>query len=183
MKDEKALSLVEALLFASPDPLTVDNIAEASGLSRERIRQVLSSLASSYESGQRGFRMMEVAGGYQLRTDVRFAEPISRLVKARSRRRFSRSSLETLSIIAYRQPVTRPEVEFIRGVDSGAVIKTLLSQTMIRVLGRKEAPGRPILYGTTRYFLEYFGLRDLESLPTLEEVTELLEEENTVEGD
>ena len=94
----------------------------------------------------------------------------------KSRRRFTRSSLETLSIIAYRQPVTRAEIEHIRGVDSGGVLKTLLTQAMIRILGRKEAPGRPILYGTTREFLEYFGLRDLESLPTLEEVAELLEE-------
>ena len=91
----------------------------------------------------------------------------------------TRSSLESLSIIAYRQPVTRAEVEHIRGVDSGAVLKTLLSLTMIRILGRKEGPGRPILYGTTREFLEYFGLRDIESLPTLEEVTELLEEGET----
>ncbi len=88
----------------------------------------------------------------------------------------TRSSLESLSIIAYRQPVTKAEIEHIRGVDSGAVLKTLLSLSMIRILGRKEAPGRPILYGSTREFLEYFGLRDIESLPTLEEVTDLLEE-------
>jgi len=87
--------------------------------------------------------------------------------------------LESLSIIAYKQPVTRAEIEYIRGVDSGAVLKTLLSLSMIRILGRKDAPGRPILYGTTREFLEYFGLRDIESLPTLEEVTELLEDGET----
>ncbi|MCK5351956.1 SMC-Scp complex subunit ScpB, partial [bacterium] len=118
----------------------------------------------------------EVADGFQLRSDPRFSAQIGKLFAARSRRRMTRSSLESLSIIAYRQPATRAEVEHIRGVDSGAVLKTLLSLSMIRILGRKEGPGRPILYGTTRDFLEYFGLRDIESLPTLEEVTELLEE-------
>ena len=169
-------AVLEALLFASSKPLSMDNLSESSGWEKKEIRESLKALKDEYEAQGRGFTLEEVAGGFQLRSDPRFAEQVSKLFASRAKRRFTRSSLETLSIIAYRQPVTRAEVEQIRGVDSGAVLKTLLSQVMIRVLGRKEAPGRPILYGSTREFLEYFGLRDLESLPTLEEVAELLEE-------
>ena len=169
-------AVLEALLFASSKPLNIDNLSEASGWEKNEIRESLKALKDEYEAQGRGFTLDEVAGGFQLRSDPRFADQVSKLFASRAKRRFTRSSLETLSIIAYRQPVTRAEIEQIRGVDSGAVLKTLLSQVMIRVLGRKEAPGRPILYGSTREFLEYFGLRDLESLPTLEEVAELLEE-------
>ena len=177
MNDDRNRALIEALLFASARPLALDTIQEVSGLERTVIRRVMEQLEGEYRSEARGFSLEEVAEGYQLRSKVDFAEVIARLHQIRSRRRFTRSALETLSIIAYRQPAARSEIEHIRGVDSGAVIKGLLSQGMIRILGRKEGPGRPILYGTTREFLEYFGLRDLESLPTLEEVTELLEEE------
>ena len=173
-------ALIEALLFASSRPLFVENLVEVSGLVKPGVREILTELMEEYESQGRGFILAEVGGGYQLRSLPVYSEQIARLLKARTRRRFTRSSMETVSIIAYRQPVTRAEIEQIRGVDSGAVLKTLLTQAMIRVLGRKEAPGRPILYGTTREFLEYFGLRDIESLPTLEEVTELLEEEHGV---
>lgn len=169
-------SVIEALLFASSRPLTLENLAEITGLVKPGIRELLEELRVEYEGRGGGFGLIEVAGGYQLRTLPEFSEEVAKLFQVKSRRRFSRSSLETLSIIAYRQPVTRAEIEHIRGVDCGAVLKTLLTQAMVRVLGRKEAPGRPILYGTTREFLEYFGLRDLESLPTLEEVTELLED-------
>lgn len=167
-------AVVEALLFASSKPLSIDNLFEASEIDKEELKEILAALQEEYSSDSRGFSLEEVANGFQLRSDPRFSTQIGRLFAARSRRRITRSGLESLSIIAYRQPVTKAEVEHIRGVDSGAVLKTLLSLTMIRILGRKEAPGRPILYGTTREFLEYFGLRDIESLPTLEEVTELL---------
>ena len=177
MVSDNSRALVEALLFASSKPLSIDNLSEASGLEKAGIREILSALKEEYSSRSRGFSLEEVAEGFQLRSDTRFSAQIGKLFAARSRRRMTRSSLESLAIIAYRQPVTRAEIEHIRGVDSGAVIKTLLSLSMIRILGRKEAPGRPILYGTTREFLEYFGLRDIESLPTLEEVTELLEEQ------
>ena len=180
-KDHK--SLIEALLFASSKPLTLENLAEASGLVRPGVREILTELIQEYEEQGRGFGLYEVAGGYQLRSLPSFSENIAKLFQVKARRRFTRVSLETLSIIAYRQPITRAEIEHIRGVDSGAVLKTLLTQAMVRVLGRKEAPGRPILYGTTREFLEYFGLRDIESLPTLEEVTELLEENVEAESD
>ena len=184
MTADKQRAVVEALLFASSKPLPLDILKEASGLEKADLKKILNSLAEEFASGNRGFTLEEVAGGFQLRSDPRFSDQIGKLFASRSRRRMTRSSLETLSIIAYRQPVARAEIEHIRGVDSGAVLKTLLSLTMIRILGRKEAPGRPILYGTTREFLEYFGLRDIESLPTLEEITELLEEEEKhVEGE
>ena len=176
MAADKRKAVIEALLFASSKPLSIEDISEASGLEKAGIRKVLTALQEEYAPEQRGFSLEEVAGGFQLRSDPRFSAQIGKLFASRSRRRMTRSSLESLSIIAYKQPVTRAEIEYIRGVDSGAVLKTLLSLSMIRILGRKDAPGRPILYGTTREFLEYFGLRDIESLPTLEEVTELLEE-------
>ena len=176
MTTDNRRAVVEALLFASSKPLSIDNLSEASGLDKAELEEVLAALQGEYTSDSRGFSLEEVADGFQLRSDPRFSAQIGKLFAARSRRRMTRSSLESLSIIAYRQPATRAEVEHIRGVDSGAVLKTLLSLSMIRILGRKEGPGRPILYGTTRDFLEYFGLRDIESLPTLEEVTELLEE-------
>ena len=176
MTTDNRRAVVEALLFASSKPLSMDNLSEASGIDKAGLEEVLAALQGEYTSDSRGFSLEEVADGFQLRSDPRFSTQIGKLFAARSRRRMTRSSLESLSIIAYRQPATRAEVEHIRGVDSGAVLKTLLSLSMIRILGRKEGPGRPILYGTTRDFLEYFGLRDIESLPTLEEVTELLEE-------
>jgi segregation and condensation protein B len=176
MSNDKRTAVVEALLFASSKPLSLDVLTEASGIEKPALREILTRLQEEYASGKRGFSLEEVAGGFQLRSDPAYSEQIGKLFAAKSRRRMTRSSLETLSIVAYRQPVTRAEIDHIRGVDSGAVIKTLLSLAMVRILGRKEAPGRPILYGTTREFLEYFGLRDIESLPTLEEVAELLEE-------
>ena len=176
MSDQRDRAVIEALLFAASRPLTIEILAEASGWDNKQIREAVEGLKGEYEAQGRGFTLDEVAGGFQLRSDPRFADQVSKLFTSRSRRRFTRSSLETLSIIAYRQPVTKAEIEQIRGVDSGGVLKNLLSQVMIRILGRKEAPGRPILYGSTREFLEYFGLRDIESLPTLEEVAELLDE-------
>jgi segregation and condensation protein B len=176
MTADNRKAAVEALLFASSKPLSIENLSEASGIEKAGLNEILAALGEEYSSDSRGFSLEEVAGGFQLRSDQRFSDQIGKLFAARTRRRMTRSSLESLSITAYRQPVTRAEIEHIRGVDSGAVLKTLLSLSMIRILGRKEAPGRPILYGTTRDFLEYFGLRDIESLPTLEEVTELLDE-------
>ncbi|UCF30196.1 MAG: SMC-Scp complex subunit ScpB [bacterium] len=177
MARKKDAALIEALLFSSVKPLDLEILREVTGLDKNAISRILTDLAAACDEEGRGVVLREVAGGYQLRTRPEHADGIRRLHQARPRRRFSRSSLEALAIVAYRQPVTRAEVEHIRGVDCGAVLKTLLSQGMIRILGRKEVAGRPMLYGTTREFLEYFELRDLESLPTLEEITELEGEE------
>jgi len=169
-------ALLEALLFASSKPVTIDVLADVSGVDSKEAVTVLEGLANEYRKEGRGFELLEIAGGYQLRSKELFSGHITNLFQKKARRRFSKSGLETLAMVAYRQPVTRAEIEELRGVDSGGVLKTLLSLDMVKVLGRKETPGRPILYGTTREFLEYFGLRDLESLPTLQEVTDILEE-------
>ncbi len=182
MKNDRNKALIEALIFASPRPLSTEMIQEVTGVNRDKILEGIQYLSADYEESMRGFYLEEIAGGYQIRTRPEFAVQVGKLFLARAKRRFSISSLEALSIIAYRQPVLRSEIENIRGVDSGGVLKTLLTQGMVRVLGRKNAPGRPILYGTSTEFLEYFGLRDIESLPTLQEVVEL-EPTDEVGGD
>lgn len=173
MMEKSGKALIEALLFASSKPVTADILQEITGLSGETVRETLVALAGEFDAEDRGIALKEVAGGFQIRTRPEFSEQISAMYRSRPRRRLSRSSLEALAIVAYRQPVTRSEIENIRGVDSGAVMKTLLVQGMIRILGRKESPGRPMLFGTTRDFLEYFELRDIESLPSLEEIADL----------
>ncbi|NOY86950.1 MAG: SMC-Scp complex subunit ScpB [Deltaproteobacteria bacterium] len=171
--DKNGKALIEALLFASSKPVPVDVLQDVTGLPDRTVREALLALAGEYDAQGRGIALKEVAGGFQIRTKPEFSRQISAMYQSRPRRRLSRLSLEALAIVAYRQPVTRSEIENIRGVDSGAVMKTLLVQGMIRILGRKESPGRPMLYGTTREFLEYFELRDIESLPSLEEIADL----------
>jgi segregation and condensation protein B len=166
-------SVVESLIFVSEDPISFDRLCGIlSEYEREDIRQALDKLLVDYDNPQKGIVLAEVAKGYQFRTREENGEFIRRLVKTRMAR-FSQSALETLAIIAYRQPITRAEIEYLRGVDSGGVIKTLLEKKLIRILGKKDIPGRPLIYGTTREFLEVFGLRDLKSLPTLREIDEL----------
>jgi len=180
---------VEALIFVSEAPLKLERIAEILEVGRDAVREAVSAVAARHEVAQSGLRLEEVADGYQLRTVQDCAGTILQLVKSRPFR-FSRAALETLAIIAYRQPVTRAEVEYLRGVDSGGVVKTLLEKQLIRILGKKDVPGRPLMYGTTREFLAFFGLRDLAALPTLKEFSELtpetldgvLEENNENEG-
>src|SRR6202040_4238168 len=136
--------------------------------------KALAEMASQYAAENRGIVIDEVAGGYQMRTPKDHAGYVRKLLAARPPR-LSRPLMETLAIIAYRQPVTRPEIEQLRGVDSGGVLETLLERHLVRIAGRKEAPGRPIMYATSPEFLEVFGLRDLEGLPDLEEFKELEE--------
>jgi segregation and condensation protein B len=136
---------------------------------------LLLELVEEYREAGRGFVLVEVAEGYQFRSRPEHAEWFRRLGRQRPFR-FSRAALETLAIIAYRQPVTRPEIEYLRGVDSGGVLKTLLDKRLVRILGKREIPGRPLIYGTSREFLEFFGLRDLTGLPTLKEFSELTAE-------
>jgi len=139
---------------------------------REEIRSALIELQQDYGSRESGICLAEVAKGYQFRTREEFGEYVRRLIKTRASR-FSQSALETVAIVAYRQPITRAEIEYLRGVDSGGVIKTLLEKKLIKILGKKDIPGRPLIYGTTREFLEIFGLKDLSSLPSLREIEEL----------
>jgi segregation and condensation protein B len=166
-------AIVESLLFASETPLTTDKIKSVLEASdRKAIRGALTSLAKEYESGKRGFFLTEVAGGFQLRTRPEYRQWIRRLRETRPTR-LSRPALETLAIIAYKQPVLRSDIEHLRGVDCGGTLRTLLERRLIRVLGRKDLPGRPIIYGTTKQFLELFDLKDLNGLPTLKDLKDL----------
>jgi segregation and condensation protein B len=164
--------IVESLLFVSDVPLRSERICDALEVERPLVMQALGELVGEYRDAHRGFVLEEVAEGYQFRTRPEYADWVLRLTKARPVR-FSQAALEALAIIAYRQPVTRAEIDYLRGVDSGGVVKTLLERHLIRILGKKDVPGKPMIYGTTREFLEFFGLRDLASLPTLKEFSEL----------
>lgn len=174
-------AIVESLVFASDVPLRPERVAEALGAERGRVLQVLRELEAEYRQAARGFVLEEVAGGFQFRTRAEHVEWVRRLNRSRPFR-FSRAALETLAIIAYRQPITRAEIEYLRGVDSGGVVKTLLDRHLVRILGKKDIAGRPMIYGTTREFLELFGLRDLSALPTLKEFSEIAPEAMEVAG-
>ncbi|MFP4306322.1 MAG: SMC-Scp complex subunit ScpB [Desulfococcaceae bacterium] len=162
--------IIESLLFVAAEPLTPRRIQDALELREPAvIGEVMADLAADYEARGGGFYLDEVAGGYQLRTRPEHRDAVRRLLGA-GNARLSPAALETLAIIAYRQPVMRADIDHVRGVDSGGVLRALLERRLIRVLGRKEIPGRPLIYGTTRQFLEVFGLRDLKDLPTLKEI-------------
>jgi len=173
LEEERLKSILESLLFVAGDPVSLTQLANAlEEVPRERIRKTLSEMAAAYASSGRGFVLEEIAGGDQLRTPTEHAVYVRRLLSVQPPR-LSRPLLETLAIVAYRQPITRPEIEQLRGVDSGGVLDTLIERNLIRIAGRKDAPGRPIMYTTTPDFLELFGLKDLENLPDLEEFREL----------
>ena len=167
-------SIVESLLFAADRPLGLRQLADLVEESEvERIRGAVLAIEQSWRD--RGVQLQEVAGGYQFRTHPANAGWVQRLLQQKPVR-LSRQLLETLAICAYRQPITRPEIDEIRGVDSGGTLKTLMDRALVRILGKKEEPGRPLLYGTSKEFLEFFSLRDLKDLPTLREYHELSEE-------
>ncbi len=167
-------SIVESLLFAAEKPLPLKRLME---LTRERERRNLESVLQALcgEYTERGIHLSEVAGGWQFRTAAENAQWVQQLIGGKPVR-LSRAQLETMAIIAYRQPITRPEIDEVRGVDSGGTLKVLLDRDLIRVLGKKEEPGRPLLYGTTKEFLTFFNLNDLRELPTLREYHELTED-------
>jgi len=169
--------LVEALVFASDKPLKANEIARLASAGTRQITKVLDELRGEYT--HRGIQLDEVAGGWTFRTSAVFA-PFVRDLTGHKPVRLSRAQVETLAIVAYRQPITRPEVDDIRGVDCGAVLKMLLERDLVRILGKKDEPGRPILYGTSGGFLELFGLKSLKDLPTLREFTELNEDSRRV---
>ena len=163
------IDVVEALLFASDTPVEADRIAEVLDLeSPAAAREIVEALRARLEAEGRALQVMEVGGGFRLVTRPDVAPWLVKLARSRTRSRLSRPALETLAIIGYRQPVSRPEVDAVRGVNSEAVLDNLLERRMIRIAGRKESPGRPFLYETTREFLVAFGLRDLGDLPKVE---------------
>jgi len=187
MEREQLKSVLESLFFASEGPLTPAQLGEIlAGVERKEIVSGVEELSAEYNAAGRGFRLTEVAGGYQLRTARENAEWVKKLYQEKPAR-MTRATLETLAIIAYRQPITRAEIEAVRGVDVDGVVATLLERRLIRIVARKDIPGRPFLYGTTAEFLELFNLKDLSHLPTLKEMEEMaapapLESETPPEG-
>ena len=179
LSPERVRAVVEALLFLSEKPLTPEEVRAATGIEVAVVKKALGKLAGHYRDGVSGIVLHEVADAWQLRSAPDVSDYARRFLRVKPQR-LTRAALETLAIIAYRQPVTRPEIEEIRAVDCGAVVKALLERKLIKILGKKEEPGRPILYGTTREFLEFFALKDLASLPTLREFHELSEEHRDI---
>ncbi len=176
---ERIRTVLEALLFVSDRPLPLEAMRQSTGVDVGPLREQLEKLQGHYRDGVRGIVLHEVASGWQLRTDASTSEFVRRFLKVKPQR-LTRAALETLAIIAYRQPVTRPEIEDVRAVDCGAVLKALLERRLIKIIGKREEVGRPLLYGTTPEFLEFFNLKDLASLPTLREFHELSEESQAI---
>jgi segregation and condensation protein B len=165
-------NIIESLLFVADEPLSIDRFKNIIGQAETKeIRQALEELGADYETRQGGFYLNQVAGGYQIRTRSEYMQWIKRLLQPKPLR-LSKAALETLAIIAYKQPVIRNDVEHIRGVDCGGVLRVLLERKFIRVLGRRELPGRPLIYATTKRFLEVFDLKNLKDLPTPKEIEE-----------
>ncbi len=171
--------IVEALIFSSDKPLPAKKIAQILSVSEKQILETIESLRTSYR--EHAFDLIQVAGGFQMVTRSDYFGWIRQLFKSRSRNRLSQAALETLAVIAYKQPVSRVEIEQIRGVNSDGVIGTLLERNLITIKGRAEAVGRPLLYGTTEEFLRYFGLNDLSELPRESEIEAMLKEKEALE--
>ena len=162
--------ILEGILFLSETPVKLESLMEIlPEWEKGTLMEGIERIKKEYEEDTRGLELLEVAGGYQFRTKPRWAEWVNRLRKAKPVK-LSQSALETLAIVAYRQPVIRPTIEEIRGVDSGWILRSLLEKGLVRIMGRKEIPGRPIIYGTTKGFLELFNLNTLTDLPTLKEI-------------
>jgi segregation and condensation protein B len=166
---ERIQSIIESLLFISGEPLGLERICSVlEGVEKKAVREALDGMLEDMMKQGRGIRVAEVAGGYQLETAKDNAEFVARLIKTKPIK-LTKPALETMAIIAYRQPITKVEVDQIRGVDSGGVVKTLLEYNFLQIMGRKDVPGRPLIYGTSKKFLEFFRLKSLADLPSLEE--------------
>ncbi len=168
MSEAPLKTIIEAILFASDEPVSDDRLAAAAGddVAAGAVREAIAALKQDYEAGGRAFTIEEIAGGFQLFTRPEFNKYLKKLLQARREARFTQAALETLSIIAYKQPITRAEVEDIRGVACGDMLRTLLEKGLVRVAGRSEHVGRPLLYGTTKKFLQAFGLSSVKDLPS-----------------
>ena len=175
MEPRQVKEIIEALLFSSERPLTLAQIKEVlEEIDIQDIKKQITQLRNDYINTGRSFNISEIAGGYQISTDPKYARWLEKLYRKSHSAKLSRPSLETLAIIAYRQPITRLEIEDIRGVNVDGVLKTLLERSLVRISGRKAIAGRPFLYSTTRQFLEFFALQSLNDLPKLEEFGELV---------
>ncbi|MEW6409661.1 MAG: SMC-Scp complex subunit ScpB, partial [Nitrospirota bacterium] len=174
MEDKEIKAVVETLLFLSDEPLSAGKMAEVfDGVGPEKIKIALEQLKKEYDERNGGIQIVEIAEGYRMITKPEYSDWIKRFYHLKVSSRLSKAALETLAIIAYKQPIVRAEMEAIRGVNVDGVLKTLIERRLIKVLGRKNIPGRPLMYGTTREFLQYFGLKDLSELPTPKEFTPL----------
>ncbi len=191
MEDKEAKSIIEAVLFIAGEPLTVETLKDLAEIGKPEIERLVNELISEYSLKNSGLLIVKVAGGIQMVTNPACAPWVKKLLATTVPTRLSQQSLETIAIVAYKQPIIKAEIEAIRGVNSDGVVRTLLERRLIKILGRKEVPGRPLMYGTTREFLHYFGLEDLSGLPTLKEFQEIegaepspstKQEENLVES-
>ena len=174
-------AILEAVLFVSPEPMPVARLMSIMGtVSRAEVVQALGLLAHDLDQDGRGIQLVQIAGGYRLVTKQEYGPWLKRMDKAKAAQKLSRSALESLAIIAYKQPLVRAEIEEIRGVETSGVLRTLCERKLVRIVGRKDVPGRPIMYGTTKFFLEHFGLQDLSQLPPLREFKELGDSEQAL---
>mgnify|MGYP001612372182 CR=1 FL=1 len=174
-------AILEAVLFVSPEPVPVARLMSIVGtVSKAEVVQALGILTHDLDQDGRGIQLVQVAGGYRLVTKQEYGPWLKRMDKAKTAQKLSRSALESLAIIAYKQPLVRSEIEEIRGVETSGVLRTLCERKLVRIVGRKDVPGRPIMYGTTKFFLEHFGLQDLTQLPPLREFKELGESEQAL---
>lgn len=182
MESEQGKRIIEALIIASPKPVSATRLASiVPNASVSKIKLIVDELRKEYDEQQRGFELWPVAGGYQIRTRTELSPYVKQLQPERPLR-LSKAALETLSIVAYRQPATRGEIESVRGVDAGAVVRSLLEKGLVRGTGHREVPGRPMEYGTTPRFLEVFGLKTLKDLPTLRDLEDLAEDQGLTEN-
>jgi len=174
LKNEN-LQIIESLLFASDTPLTINKLKEIVPHSdTKKIKKSIESLNENYDKSGSSLKIIEVANGFQLVTREEYSSYIQQLFKGRSASKLTNPGLETLAIIAYEQPITKQRMEQVRGVNVDGVVKTLLERNLISIVGREKVPGNPLLYGTTNFFLEYFGIKSLKDLPKLKEIDELL---------
>lgn len=169
MEDRGNKAVLEVLLFLSGEPITLPSIKDVTELPESEIKRLMDELIAQYKEQNTGLLIVEIANGYQMVTNPEYAEWVRKFKNIHMSSRLSLPALETLAIIAYKQPIIRAKIEQLRGVNSDSAIRTLLERRLIKVMGRKEAPGRPFLYGTTKEFLHYFGLKDLTELPTLKD--------------
>src|SRR5206468_175447 len=175
LPDETLKALIEAIIYVAPEPVSLDAIVKAlEGEQRERVKAKLEELVADFERADHGIQVRQVAGGYKFSSKAEHHEVLRNFVKSlKPPVRLSKQALETLAVIAYRQPVTLPEIQEVRGVDAGGVIHTLMERKLVGTAGRKSVVGRPILYRTSRDFLVHFGLKDTSELPSLREFEEL----------
>ena len=175
--NDNTIKIIEALLFASPEPLTQKIINIIFDESPPNLEECITILSKKFETDDHAIMVLNIAGGYQLRTKPEYDLYVRRLLNKTGQLKLSQAALETLSIIAYKQPISRTDIEAIRGVDCAGVLKTLLKKVLIGIKGREEGPGRPLMYRTTDEFLESFGLSRLAELPKLKEISEILNEQ------